>query len=263
MGLSNLRIQLLTLLVMSIRIMVVMSLSPAFGGRAVPARLKLACAVALGALMRPAFDSAVWVSIGMNQWLGMALNECLVGGAIGFGSAVVFYGIEMSGLCVDLFRGQTIVQVFVPQSGDRASQLGQMFLMLAACLFFTTHAYIPFLAALHRSYLEFPVGFGFPIGLFNGTIDWTRWLKITAHSFEIALVLSAPVIGVLLVTDWLLGFLNRLVPGLQVFDMGLGLKILLGIFLTALVMDRIVSGVIEEVAVGHAGELRCWIDKTP
>ncbi len=246
-----LRSHLLMLLVMSIRMMVIMSVSPAFGGRALPARLKLACAVSLGALARPAVDSAEWISIGVAQWLGMALGECLVGGAIGFGSAIVFYGIEMSGLCIDLFRGQTIVQVFVPHSGDRASQLGQLFLMLAACLFFTTHAYVPFLAAIHRSYVDFPVSFTAPIGLLDGAVDWTRWLPKAARSFEIALVLSSPVIAVLLVADWLLGCLGRLVPGLQAFDLGLGLKILLGIFLTALVVDRIVSGIVEELLAGH------------
>lgn len=225
------------------------------------ARLKIPFAVLCAFAINPVPSQIRINNLSFELFVSMSLRECLVGAMIGFASSLIFYGIEMSGLIVDLFRGQTLAQVLVPQSGERASHLGQLYLLISTVIFFTTHAYLWIFEAIRVSYDVFPSSPDFLVSEIDNPVLLSTVIGMTARTFDIALSLSAPVILILWTTDWLLGFMNRLVPTLQVFDLGLGLKMWLAILIIGLILNQLVEGMMNAIMGGHWEILRVLLDK--
>jgi type III secretory pathway component EscT len=92
--------------------------------------------------------------------------------------------------------------------------------------------------ALYLSYQWRPVGQALPS--FAGQVPLTL-ITQSAGIFTLALLLSGPVVLVLFVVDACAGMLNRAAPQLNVFNLTLSLKSVLGLGVLALALPAIVE----------------------
>lgn len=245
---------LVGLAIMAARLAPLLSLTPVFGGALVPPIVRTALAAVLGLVVYPALGGIVDRLVGGSSLLLIAvlLSELWVGIVLALLVSAVFWAAQAAGWLVDAARGSAHAELLLPGGGGRATPTGTLFWLLALVLFFVIGGHRALLLALARSYLVLPPG-AFPAASGVAAVA-SLCLRLTAELIALALVLSAPVLAALWLTDLALGWVNRLVPQVSVFFVAMPLKALLGVALLALLVGPLlmVLPASLELALGYA-----------
>lgn len=165
----------------------------------------------------------------------VGLREFLIGAAIGFVCSLPLYAMQLSGFIDGLVMGFNMMNTFDPTTSAQVSVLAQMKYFLAIWFFFHWNGHLLMVQALVESIKLVPPGFGFGI---PGQIPWTDWIQ---RAFEIALKISLPVIGSILLAEIGLGFVARTIPQMNVFVLGIPLKITIGFLVLLMVLPSSVD----------------------
>lgn len=199
--------------------------APIFGSRQIPGRVKVLIIVVLAATL--AFFVPVHYALEiMNpiHFLAAIIIEILIGYTIGFIIYILLGAIQLSGQLMDMQMGFGIVNVVDPQTGTQIPLLGNLTQTIALLVYLAVDGHHYLLQALAQSYKLIPV-LGFSIDS-----SFIRLLiEITVYMFIIAVKIAAPIIIAVLTTDIAMGFIARTVPQMNVFIVGLPLKILVGL----------------------------------
>jgi flagellar biosynthetic protein FliR len=215
------------------RLLSFMVVAPFFGGTAVSARVKVAAAAAFVIIVYPSLATSLppggrALPFSALGFVALLAKEALVGFTLGFVTSLVFEGIQVAGRIIDFQRGAMLGEVFAPQLQTQVSALGQFNLQFAIVLFFAIGAHRVFIGALLHSFELIPA-IRFP----HLTAGWTPVAaSITALSagvLAIGVQLAAPAMIALLLTDIFFGLINRAAPQINVFFLGLPVKMLVGV----------------------------------
>ena len=228
-----LQTKLPVLLLLFSRVSGIFSTAPLFGSRNIPVAAKVGVSGVLTLLLLPLVEGAAGLDIRLTPlfFAGEVVKELLIGLAIGFVASLFFSAIQMSGQFLDTQIGFGIVNIFDVHSGQQVPLMGNFQYMLALLLFLTLDLHHVVIQALFDSYQWLPL-LGKPA--FINTIDFM--IRATGHMLVIALQLAMPVILVTLLSDIALGILARTMPQLNIFVVGIPLKISLGVFMMGLAM---------------------------
>lgn len=222
------------------RMVAFVSVVPFFGGAAVPARVKVATAVAFVIVLYPSVAAELGQGVaplpfGPIGFMALLVKETFVGFTLGFVASLIFEAIQVAGRIGDLQRGATMDELFAPQLQARVSELGQFKLQLAIALFLAVGAHRLFIAALLRSFELIPAA-RFPRIEPGWTPGVAYITELTGGVLAIGVQLAAPVIIALLLTDLFFGIVNRIAPQINVFFLSLPVKMLIGILMVLLAL---------------------------
>ena len=232
--------QLETFLLVFVRCLSFFSIGPLFSDRNIPNPIKalaaLATTFALYPTVAPEQMFLVPTLLGLLILLG---RELLLGAALGLASDFVFQGIQMAGTLLGVQMGFSVVNVFDPSSASEVSVIGRMQQLLAVFLFLLVDGHHLFLRALAFSLHRVPPG-----GALSATALATAILPMAGTMFVTTIQVGAPILGALFLTDAALGFVARAVPQMNVFVVGIPVKIGVGLVLlvvTAPLFARLVT----------------------
>lgn len=217
---------------------------PFFGSMNIPLTARVAFAVVMAAVITPFVMSDIGESVGREvyqkhefTYVFLLVTQVLVGLMLGFVGAFVFYAIESAGRIIDTQRGSNMTDIIAPQSGERTSPTGQWLMMFALMVLLLSGLHLPMLEGLIQSFSVFPptVGLewlGDPIQggadpKMTGTIKEFAWLS--GSSLELTMKIAAPAMLTLMLTDVLLGIVNRGAPQVNVFALSQVVKGPIGI----------------------------------
>lgn len=214
------------LLVMS-RLASMIAFSPLIGSNSVPNTSKVGFAFMLSVIMFPIVSRDFPPLPGelVMFWILMA-REALVGIMIGVIGNLMFTAMQVSGRIFGIQVGFGIVNVVDPMSEQQVSILGQFEFIIAVLLFFVVNGHHVLIRIIADSYLILPLGtftVTEPLGM-----EVTTWLS---KMYIIAYKIGMPMIFTLLLVTVGLGILARTVPQMNVFIVGLPLKIFVGLFM--------------------------------
>ena len=218
------------LLVMS-RVTGMLQIAPVFASQRVPVmvRVGLGAMIALMITINQTWgvansDSLIFLVVGMA-------GEFILGFTIGFIVNLVMVAAQTAGQLVDMQMGFGIVNVMDPQSGQQMPLVGNFQYLIALMVLLGMNGHHMIITAIVKSY-DFVPALGMKI---NGS---TTELIINLFSgmFVSALKIALPLVAVLFVTDVALGIVARTVPQMNVFIVGLPLKIVVGIFMLIAVL---------------------------
>jgi flagellar biosynthetic protein FliR len=198
---------------------------PVLGGENIPNTVKVGLGVFLTMLLIP------WQTITSDaETLPLILfvvqiaQEILIGTLAGFAVTLTFSAIRIAGEMLGIGSGFSSSKVLNPAFGDSASSLDQLFVMVALLLFMVLNGHHIFIAGLARSFSIIPVNGPLP------DLQVEPMVEFFAQMISTGVQLSLPVVGALLLTDLTLGLLSRVAPQVQVFFLGLPLKIGVALF---------------------------------
>jgi type III secretion protein SpaR/YscT/HrcT len=202
-------------------------LIPAFGGRHLPAYVRLGLGLALAGLCVPQVLGAFPVHAGGLFAVLLLLREVAVGLTVGFAASVLFRAAEAAGRLVDTVRGATTAEDLSPAAEGSATPLGELGLLLAVVIFLELGGVQYLATALARSYEAAPLSLtATPAGLSAAA----RLIVFSsAKLIETAVGLAAPAIVSLLLVDVVLGGIARLAPQIPVHVVGMPAKALAGV----------------------------------
>ncbi|MCX6826372.1 MAG: flagellar biosynthetic protein FliR, partial [candidate division Zixibacteria bacterium] len=204
--------------------------APIIGHRTIPPTIKAGLAIILAIVLIPAISQAPIPKIDSIWILAiLAGKEMLIGFIIGFFFSLLFIAIQMAGSIVGYQIGLSIVNILDPDAGTEVAIIGEFWFIIAALIFLAIDGHHAVISALADSYKLVPVG----VFNFAGNAG-DLLIRYCAYTFVIAIKLSAPVIITLFLTEVALGVVARTVPQMNIFIVGLPLKIGIGLLLLAI-----------------------------
>lgn len=216
-------------LMVLIRTLALFGTAPLFSNRAIPSTVKVwAGAFVAFALFPLIAAQSGHISLDIGSLVVHAVQEFIIGASIGFTLGVLFSGVIYSGDLIGVDIGFSISSLIDPQNGVSAPVIGQMQYILAVFIFLILNGHFFLLQALKASYEIVPIA-GLAI---SGKVVEVI-VKITGMIFITAIKIGAPVLISLFLTDVLMGIIARMVPQINVFFVGLPLKIGVGLMMLA------------------------------
>ncbi len=225
-------------LLISMRFLGLLYVAPALVGASFPVAFVFWLSALLSVIVMPGLGGSVPEALfsGLFPLFLAGARELLVGSFIGFVSACPFYVLQVSGRMIGTSMGLAMVSVLDPISQDEESIVGQFQLLVGLWFFLYWNGHMLLVKAATESFRLLPLG-GMGLAL-SGDMGLAKW---AGDLFSMAFMVSIPFYGALLLADIGLGFLARTVPQMNVFILGLPIKIGLGLFLIMVLLPPIVD----------------------
>lgn len=210
-----------------LRVGAVMAVLPAFGEQAVPARVRLALALAFTFIVAPA--APVLPLDGPAASVGRALAaEILSGLLLGLGLRLLVLGLQTAGAMAA--QATSLAQIFGGSAGvDPQPAIAHVLTIGGLALAVLADLHVRVAEALIASYAAFPAGIMPHAGL---VASWGTFR--VAEAFAMGFTLAAPFVAASLVYNVALGVINRAMPQLMVAFVGAPALTLGGLALFAL-----------------------------
>lgn len=218
------------ILLMWIRVMGLFTTTPVFSNRQVPVQIRVALAFVIGLLLHGLIPQPAPV-VNLVQLIPIALKELVVGMLIGFVVAMAFAAFQFAGELLDINIGFTMMNVLDPVTNTQSPLLGNFLYILALLFFFAINGHHMLFTAIMDSYRAVPVDGAVVTGALTDHL-----VQSAAKIFVIGLQVAIPVLAALLLTAVALGIMNRTVPQMNVFVMGLPVQMFVGIALLAVIL---------------------------
>ena len=216
--------QLIAVLLASIRAAAWLTVCPPFSGQLLPGPIKGLLSVALALpVAGPLTGQAASLGTGNGAAvLVAAIEQVVIGAALGFITALFFAAAQAAGDLIDLFGGFSLAFAIDPLGTNQSSIFGRFYHVIAITILFVTDGYQLVIRGFLQSYQALPL---------TGTLSLGTLDKVLTHGigqlFTAALEIAGPLLAVLFCADIALGLLNRAAPALNAFSLGFPAKILL------------------------------------
>lgn len=210
--------------------------SPFFSSQNIPNIMKIGLSFSVSLLITAILPSVPSLS---NEILVIIIfKELMVGLIIGFISYTFFSAFYVMGQIIDMKIGFGMVNVVDPQNKVQVPLMGNFYYILAFLLLLASDGHHIIISGLVESYKFIP------IGSFKYTEETVSLLVNTlSKSFEIGFKLSSPIIAIIFLTDIVLGIMSKTIPQMNVFVVGMPLKVLVGLLIILVSMPIFYSAV--------------------
>jgi flagellar biosynthetic protein FliR len=167
----------------------------------------------------------------------LIIKELLVGLSIGFVSSMLFAAVQFAGSLIDTEIGFGFVELANPFNDEPVTVFGQIQIILFTILFLLFNGHYFLILAIQKSFEIVPL-----LGV-NLTSDkmLAHIISLIANIFVLAVKFAAPIYITLIVTELALGVVARTVPQINIFFVGMPLKIVIGLWTAILALPMLAS----------------------
>jgi type III secretion protein T len=214
------------------RILLLCMMLPVFSKQLLPGRLRGAVAVAFGLLAVPlVLPEGEPAGISVFHVLVLMLKEAFVGLVLGFFLALPFWVIEAVGTVIDYQRGASMGALLNPAMGVDTTPIAILLQLAYGAFFFMSGGVSLMLTVLYDSFRLW---------------DPWQWLPVLQRDaiplllaqldrlMRLVVLLSAPVVIIMLLSELGLALASRFTPQLQVFFLAMPIKTGLALFVLVL-----------------------------
>jgi len=230
---------LLFVFLASLRFFGLLSLLVLFTGTAVPIMVRLWLSFALGVIILPLCkDSPIDVQLLSNAYgvLFACMREFFCGAILGTLSSAPITALQMTGSLIAQQMGLSISETVDPMTESRVSPVGQMKTLLGTWFWFYWGGHLLMVRAVIETFRMIPVGSS--LAGFLSLEGISLWIK---GLFVLSAKMFLPYFGLLLAAEIGLGAASKALPQMNIFMLGFPVKILLGIFLLAIMAISIIQ----------------------
>ncbi|HEX2993785.1 MAG TPA: flagellar biosynthetic protein FliR [Anaerolineales bacterium] len=228
------------------RIMAIMIHVPVLGGQNIPSQVRIGLGFALAMVLIPWQPLPVDAeSMGMVAYAVAIGKEILIGTLIGYAADLAFGAIQIAGAAMGIGSGFESSRIFNPAMGEGGSAFDQIFVMTAMMIFLVINGHHLVLIAIQKTFEVIPLNGPLPFGNMESV------MLATSAFIAAGIHLALPVMTALLLADLTLGLLARVAPQVQVYFLGLPIKVvvsLLAMSMTFAVMFPSLSALFRTMA---------------
>ncbi|MBX7139237.1 MAG: flagellar biosynthetic protein FliR [Oligoflexia bacterium] len=171
------------------------------------------------------------------------LTEFTVGLAIGIIPFIAIAGIQMAGMLSSTSMGLGAGNLIDPTLGAPTSDLARIYSDLSVVLFLMLGG--------HHAVIYAVSGYGgqlVPGTLILEHLDINLLIDLTSNIFQVGVMVAAPVLVALLLTQFVMGLISKAVPTVNVFIVSFPLTIGIGLILSMLSLPEIFTFLQREFA---------------
>lgn len=213
------------------RMMGMVMFNPFYGRKSVPVIIKMGFAFFVTVILMGILpDNNMSAASNIPAFLLICIKELFIGFVVGFIMQLFLSALLMAGEFMDLQLGVGMAKVYDPQSNTSMALTGSMLNIFFIVIFFISNAHLTLIKIIFASFDIIPLG-GFAFNPQCGEYI----VLLFANILILALKMALPLVAIEIISELGLGVLMRTVPQLNVFVVGLQLKLLVGLILIVLI----------------------------
>lgn len=218
-----------------VRLSGVFIIAPIFSRRNVPTIFKIVFTLFLTLIMINIVEFNQ-TQLDIYIFIIYILRELFLGIFIGFVMYLFFSSLYLAGKLVDMQLGFSMVNVLDPNSNIQVPITGNFYYILALLTFLVIDGHHIFIRTLLDFFTIIPLGsYAVKVSIYK------EIFIIVSNIFVIAFKLSSPILATIFITNIMLGILARTMPQMNVFIVGMPLRIAIGIITLILTIPFIIS----------------------
>lgn len=220
------------LLLLFLRVAGIIWTSPIFGRSNIPRQAKVCLAIALTYFFYASVPVTLELEYGtVLTYALLCVKEIFVGVLMGFILTLFFSLAYTAGQLIDIQMGLGMATVYDPQSNSAVPLLGNMLNVMLILVFFAVGGHQKLIGLLYLSVTRIPIG-----GISITAELAETLLRLCIESFMLGVRMSLPILAAGLLTEAILGIIIHSVPQMNIFTVGMPLKVLLGFVVLLIIL---------------------------
>lgn len=221
--------------------------APFFSMTNTPARVRVGISIFTALLLYQALspsDAVIYDSL--LQYALIVLKEAIVGLVIGLGANICTSIVNFAGSIVDMETGLSMVTLMDPATRENTSITGVFYQYVVMLMLIATGMYRYLFGALADTFVLIPIN----KAIFRAESMLNTVITFMSDYIMIGFRIVLPVFCVILMLNAILGVLAKVAPQLNMFSVGIQLKILVGLavlFFTAGMLPGIADFIFGEM----------------
>jgi flagellar biosynthetic protein FliR len=220
----------LSVFLLSVRLGTMLALTPLFSSAAIPALPRVLLVLMLSALLAPAAPPPLAEGFGLGALVMATVSEAALGAILAFGIFAALAAFTLAGKLLDIQIGFGVGSIFDPVHRRQSAVIATGFDMLAVVVFFAMEGHHALLRGFAYSLQKVPPGAWLP------SLPLEAVSKQFGVMFTFGMVLIAPVVFCVFLTEIGLAILSRLMPQVHIFFVGMPVRVFIGLALLVLTM---------------------------
>ena len=242
----------ITFLLIFARMMGMIIFNPIMARKSVPVIVKMGLAFFTTLILLEIVPKTEANDLNTLTFMFICIKEVFIGFFAGFIMQLFFSVVNLAGEFMDLQLGVGMAKIYDPQSNVSQPLLGTILTLFFTVMFFVTNAHLTLLKIVFFSFDILPLGSQIINFQCGGYI-----VLLFSNILILALKLALPIVAIEMISEIGLGILMRSVPQINVFVVGLQLKLLIGLLLIVLVFpgffdffDSLTSAMFDNIISG-------------
>lgn len=221
-------------LLILIRIASFIMAAPFFSANSIPVKVKLSFSVLLTLVLIPAVPVVSLQYVGVIGYAALLIQEAAVGLVLGFMCNICMYIVSFAGQLIDIEIGLSMANMFDPMTNISVTVTGNMYNYLVMLLMLVTNTHHYVLHAIMDSFSYFNIG----QAVFRENLVEMA-ISFMGNYFLVGFRIILPVFACMLTINVVLGVLSRAAPQMNMFVVGMQLKVLVGILILLIIIPTI------------------------
>jgi flagellar biosynthetic protein FliR len=223
-----------TFLLIFVRVMAFFLFLPVVSAANIPTQVKILLALCLSVVI---FSSGtVTIAAYTNTtagYFGLIATEFLTGVLMGFILFFIFNAVFYAGQVIDYKIGFAMVNVLDPMTQIQVPLVGNFYYLTIMAILAVSGGVHSFIDAFFYSYRVLPLGAAHIIG--NEPLASYILMLLTGFIL-MGVKIALPILATMLIIDVALGIMVKAVPQMNIFVVGMPIKVLVGLFLLLMVL---------------------------
>lgn len=205
--------------------------APLFSLRSVPVRVKAGFSIFISIILFYTIPLSAAEYVGVIGFAILVVKEAIAGALMGLFSNIAYHILAFAGQIIDMEIGFSMINQLDPITRIQTTISANLYGYLIMLLMITTNLHHYFLRAVVDSYQVIGIGEAvLPANMYRLMVDFI------INYFIIAMRIVLPIFAAILMVNTVLGILAKVAPQMNMFVIGMQLKILVGLIVLYLVI---------------------------
>ena len=218
------------------RISSFMFVAPFFSMSNTPRRLRAGFSIIVSVLLFnvltdhsvPEYSTVLGYSI-------IVIKEAICGFLIGQGANLCMSIVQFAGKIADMEIGLSMVQLFDPITRDGTGFMGSFYQYILILIMLITNMHYFFIRAVVETFTLIPIG----QARFSSEKIMTTTVQFLTDYITVSFRLCLPIVAAMLILNSILGVLAKTAPQVNMFSVGIQIKIIVGLGILFLTMGTL------------------------
>lgn len=215
-------------LLVLVRVACFISIAPVFGHNSLNTRMKISIAFFVSLILYQVVDVSLPVYSDVLGYSTLVVEEALVGLLLGFVAGLSMKALAIAGEFIDREIGFSMATTFDPNQG-MVTITGELYDKIVCLVIMISNLHYYILSAAAQSFELVPVG----RIVLNPDLIYTSLVQFIVQVFMIGFRIAMPVFLGATMLNVILGVLAKSSPQMNMFAIGMQLKVFVGLFLLA------------------------------
>jgi flagellar biosynthetic protein FliR len=155
---------------------------------------------------------------------------------MGFIAYIAYNAIYIAGEIIDMQVGFGIVNVMDPMSNIQVPVTANVYFIISMLIFLLINGHQMLIKTLFDSFTSLPLG----MAQFNAEMT-ENCVSLFSSVFATGFRIAAPIVATILIADIVLGTISKMVPQMNIFVVGMPLKIMVGVLVLVITIPMFVT----------------------